>query len=88
NLPRLLESSHVVVDALDRLPTRLMLQETARKLGIPLVHGAIGGMIGPCNIFLTNLTVEISCLRRFASAFSHWGQNLKRTKTKVIPGTL
>jgi len=46
NLPRLLESSNVVVDALDRLPTRLMLQETAQKLGIPLVHGAIGGMIG------------------------------------------
>ena len=46
NLPRLLEGSDVVVDALDRLPTRLMLQKAAQKLSIPLVHGAIGGMIG------------------------------------------
>lgn len=46
NLSRLLETSDVVVDALDRLPTRLMLQEAAQRRGIPLVHGAIGGMIG------------------------------------------
>ncbi|MCL0049000.1 HesA/MoeB/ThiF family protein [Dehalococcoidia bacterium] len=46
NLPRLLEGSDVVVDALDRLPTRIMLQEEARRQGIPLVHGAIGGMVG------------------------------------------
>ena len=46
NLPHLLESSEVVVDALDRVPTRIILQEAARKLSIPLVHGAIGGMIG------------------------------------------
>ena len=46
NLSRLLETSDVVVDALDRLPTRLMLQEAAQRQGIPLVHGAIGGMIG------------------------------------------
>jgi molybdopterin/thiamine biosynthesis adenylyltransferase len=46
NLRQLLEGSDVVVDALDRLPTRLMLQEATQKQGIPLVHGAIGGMIG------------------------------------------
>ena len=46
NLPRLLEGVDVVVDALDRLPTRLMLQDAAQSLGIPMVHGAIGGMTG------------------------------------------
>jgi len=46
NLPRLLKGADVVVDALDRLPTRLMLQEAAQNLGIPMVHGAIGGMTG------------------------------------------
>ncbi len=46
NLPRLLEGAEVVVDALDRLPTRLTLQEAAQKLGIPLVHGAIAGYVG------------------------------------------
>lgn len=46
NLPRLLDGAEVVVDALDRLPTRLMLQEVAQKLGIPMVHGAIAGYVG------------------------------------------
>ena len=46
NLPRLLEGAEVVVDALDRLPTRLMLQEVAQEMGIPMVHGAIAGYFG------------------------------------------
>jgi molybdopterin/thiamine biosynthesis adenylyltransferase len=35
-----------VVDALDTLPTRLVLQKVAQSLGIPVVHGAIGGYVG------------------------------------------
>ncbi len=46
NLPRLLNGADVVVDALDRLPTRLVLQDGARELGIPMVHGSIGGFLG------------------------------------------
>lgn len=46
NLRRLLEGADVVVDALDRLPTRLMLQDGAQDLGIPLVHGSIAGFLG------------------------------------------
>jgi len=46
NLPRLLDGAEVVVDALDRLPSRLMLQEVAQKMGIPMVHGAIAGYVG------------------------------------------
>jgi len=46
NLPRLLEGAEAVVDALDRLPTRLMLQEVAQEMGIPMVHGAIAGYFG------------------------------------------
>lgn len=46
NLPRLLDGVKVVVDALDRLPSRLMLQEAAQRLDIPLVHGAIAGYVG------------------------------------------
>jgi molybdopterin/thiamine biosynthesis adenylyltransferase len=45
-LPRLLEGAEVVVDGLDRLPSRLMLQAAAQALGIPMVHGAIGGYLG------------------------------------------
>jgi molybdopterin/thiamine biosynthesis adenylyltransferase len=46
NLPALLAGAAVVVDGLDRLPTRLMLQEGAQALGIPLVHGSIAGFLG------------------------------------------
>lgn len=46
NLPRLLGGADVVVDALDRLPTRLMLQDGVQPLGIPLVHGSIAGFLG------------------------------------------
>lgn len=46
NLPKLLDGADVVVDALDRLPTRLVLQDGARELGVPMVHGSIGGFLG------------------------------------------
>jgi len=36
----------VVVDALDRLPDRLALQDAASEVGIPIVHGAIAGWMG------------------------------------------
>jgi molybdopterin/thiamine biosynthesis adenylyltransferase len=36
----------VVVDALDRLPTRVTLQDAASETGIQLVHGAIAGWTG------------------------------------------
>ena len=39
-------SVSVVVDAVDNLPTRFALQDVAQSLGIPLVHGAIGGCVG------------------------------------------
>lgn len=46
NLVDMLKGVEVVVDALDRLPTRLMLQTAASEVGIPMVHGAIAGWVG------------------------------------------
>jgi len=46
SLPQLLQGADVVVDALDRLPIRLILQEGAQQLGIPMVHGSIAGFLG------------------------------------------
>ena len=42
----LLAGSSVVVDALDSIPTRLALADSCAGLGVPLVHGAIGGWYG------------------------------------------
>jgi molybdopterin/thiamine biosynthesis adenylyltransferase len=46
SLGEMLAGADVVVDALDTLPTRLVLQKVAQGLGIPVVHGAIGGYVG------------------------------------------
>jgi molybdopterin/thiamine biosynthesis adenylyltransferase len=42
----ILAGSDVVVDALDNIPDRFLLEEVCKKLGIPLVHGALAGFEG------------------------------------------
>ena len=46
NVKKIIEGAEVVVDALDNLPTRFVLQKACRDLKIPLVHGAIAGFNG------------------------------------------
>lgn len=42
----ILKGHDVVVDALDSIKTRFLLQTFCKQLNIPLVHGAIGGWYG------------------------------------------
>jgi molybdopterin/thiamine biosynthesis adenylyltransferase len=42
----LLAGVHLVLDALDSIPVRLELAGACNTLGLPLVHGAIGGWYG------------------------------------------
>lgn len=46
NAPEILIGSNVVVDALDNVQDRFLLERTTKKLGIPLVHGALAGFEG------------------------------------------
>ena len=46
NVKKIIKGAEVVVDALDNLPARFMLQKACRELNIPLVHGAIAGFNG------------------------------------------
>ncbi len=46
NAEHLLEGCQVVVDCLDNLKSRFLLEDTCRKLNIPLVHGAIAQFMG------------------------------------------
>ena len=46
NVQKIIKGAEVVVDALDNLPARFILQKACRELNIPLVHGAIAGFNG------------------------------------------
>lgn len=46
NARDILAGHDVIVDALDNIETRLNVQDNAEQLGIPVVHGAIGGWYG------------------------------------------
>lgn len=46
NASRLLAKCDVAIDGLDRINARLVLARAASRLGIPLVHGALGGFLG------------------------------------------
>ena len=46
NIKKIIKGTEVVVDALDNLPSRFVLQKACRDLKIPLVHGAIAGFNG------------------------------------------
>jgi len=48
----ILKDHHVVVDALDSIPARLVLQDSCKKLNIPMVHGAIAGWYGQVTTIL------------------------------------
>ena len=46
NAAMLLDGAEVVVDALDSIADRLVLARTLAALGLPLIHGAVGGFAG------------------------------------------
>lgn len=46
NAAEILAGHNLVLDALDSIPHRLMLQRICRELQIPLIHGAVEGWFG------------------------------------------
>jgi molybdopterin/thiamine biosynthesis adenylyltransferase len=46
NAAEILAGSDVIVDALDSVKDRFLLEEAAKGLGIPLVHGTLAGFEG------------------------------------------
>ena len=60
NAEELLNGCDIVVDALDNMSTRFVLQTTCRELNIPMVHGAIGGFTGQVStVFPTDRGLEV-----------------------------
>ncbi|MDR0497811.1 MAG: HesA/MoeB/ThiF family protein [Treponema sp.] len=59
NAGELLKGHDIIIDALDSVKTRLLVEKTANELGIPLVHGAVeewGAQV--CTVFPGDFTLS------------------------------
>ena len=52
NAEAILHGHDVIVDALDNVPTRLLLEKHAEALNIPLIHGAIHGWMAQIAVIM------------------------------------
>ncbi|MCL2579424.1 MAG: HesA/MoeB/ThiF family protein [Oscillospiraceae bacterium] len=52
NGAELLAGADLVMDAVDSIPTRLDIEAVCKQLGLPLVHGSIGGWWGQVSLVL------------------------------------
>jgi molybdopterin/thiamine biosynthesis adenylyltransferase len=62
NVSQLVGDSDVIVDAMDNLPTRYLLNKTAIEKGIPFFHGAVYGFEGRVMTVLPGKTACLNCL--------------------------
>jgi molybdopterin/thiamine biosynthesis adenylyltransferase len=62
NILQLVGDADVIVDAMDNLPTRYLLNRTAVKKGVPLFHGAVYGFEGRAMTILPGKTACLNCL--------------------------
>jgi adenylyltransferase/sulfurtransferase len=62
SVSHLVEGCHLIVDALDNLPTRLLLNEVAVRRTLPLFHGAVYGFQGSATTLLPPQTPCLRCL--------------------------
>jgi adenylyltransferase/sulfurtransferase len=76
NVARLIGDSDVIVDAMDNLPTRYLLNEIAVEKGIPFFHGAVYGFEGRAMTVLPGKTACLNCL--------YHGADVPRVKFPVI----
>jgi len=64
NVSRLVAGCDVIIDAMDNLPTRFILNRAAVENRIPFVHGAIYGLEGRVMTVLPGQTACLRCIYR------------------------
>ncbi len=64
NIPQLVEGCDVIVDAMDNLPTRYILNHCAIKKRIPFFHGAVNGFEGRAMTIIPGETACLRCMHR------------------------
>ena len=79
NIDALIKGCCLVIDALDSIPVRLILQEAAARLTVPFVHGAVAGFVGEI--------MTVCPGDKGLAAFYEGGQDIPRTGIEVELGT-
>jgi len=64
NVSRLVDGCEVIVDAMDNLPTRYILNQCAIEKNIPFFHGAVTGFEGRAMTILPGRTACLRCTYR------------------------
>jgi molybdopterin-synthase adenylyltransferase len=62
NIDRLVQGCDIIVDAMDNLETRFLINAAGIRHGIPLVHGAVYGLEGRAMTVLPGETACLGCL--------------------------
>lgn len=62
NVVDLVQGSDLIIDAMDNIETRLLLNRAALGLEIPLIHGAVNGFEGRAMVVLPGRTACLGCL--------------------------
>jgi adenylyltransferase/sulfurtransferase len=64
NILRLTDGCDVIIDAMDNISTRFVLNRAAIKQHIPLFHGAVSGLEGRVTTIIPGKTACIGCMYR------------------------
>jgi molybdopterin/thiamine biosynthesis adenylyltransferase len=64
NVSKLVSGCHVIVDAMDNLPTRYVLNRCAVENGLPFFHGAVNGFEGRVMTVIPGKTACLRCMYR------------------------
>lgn len=80
NAASLVKDHDVVVDALDNISARRILEEACEEEGIPLVHGAIAGWTGQVAV----ITPGCRLMENLYGGFSPWGNRRREGDGKSI----
>ncbi len=84
NCADLIKDNDLVVDALDNIPTRLLLERYCEKLRMPLVHGAIAGWCGQVSVVLPG---DKSLLSLYGSDSNH-GEEVQQGTPAFTPALI
>jgi adenylyltransferase/sulfurtransferase len=68
NISQLTAGFDLMVDAMDNLPTRYLLNKTALDKGIPFFHGAVSGFEGRAMTIIPGETACLNCVYHGATA--------------------